>query len=310
MARPGHAARRRERFEDRRLENPQVAHLDANRLQPTRLQATHLDATRLEAGRFDATRAEHLHDPRPTLPSRIGASGRPRRPGVRKAADGLLLWRVLGVSAAALIIGMGSLLAYQLVAPGGAPRLLAAAPPAAAPANSAPRRLGEGGHAQAAVRVASILGAAGAEPASVSPASAPPASAMRVAIATPDGSAEPAPTAADFARPAFLEPLDGAAADTEEESADGAGPRAQAALQDGVPLPTPKPARMAAAVSDDGKTARIRSSVTLRSGPRRSASAIGTLKAGTQVKLYSCKSWCEVASGDKRGFVYKASVAR
>lgn len=143
------------------------------------------------------------------------------------------------------------------------------------------------GHAQMATHVASILGAGTPAPAAADP----------VAIASAP------PTADDLARPAFLEPLDGDEADLPAGAAEAAG--------DAMPLPTPRPADATAAPDADGaRSARIRSAVTLRSGPRRSASAIGTLDEGTRVTLYSCKSWCEVSSGDKRGFVYKTAVAQ
>ncbi|MFG1223229.1 SH3 domain-containing protein [Xanthobacter wiegelii] len=231
-----------------------------------------------------------------------------------------MLWRVLGISAATLILGMGGLLAYNLVtppAPAGAAKPIQAAattpsPPAssqtpalsapAAPAPSAtaklaqttpPRRIAEAGHGQSALKVASLLGGGG----------------ETVALPIP----EAGPTPADFSRPAFLEPLDdadAAATAARGETVAETKPAAEAA-----PLPAPRPVKMASADAaasdaDAAETARIRSAVTMRSGPRRSASPIGTLEAGTKVKLYSCKSWCEVSTGDKRGWVYKSSVDR
>lgn len=299
MARPGHAARTRDEFEVRRPEYPK---------------------------RY---RTEAAQSQRPTVPARIGAGSRPRRS--LKRSDGLLLWRVLGVSAATLILGMGGLLAYNLIVlpsdtarakvvqaaasaippagvanapqPGAplatltqpAPSATAPVPGSGAIPAQAPGVIGAAGHSQSALKVASILGSGGGAPALPVP--------------------EAGPTAADFARPAFLEPIDDATDDDAtippgavETVAEGTPPNAVA------PLPVPRPTKMAAAdtgaTDDDGATARIRSAVTMRSGPRRSASAIGTLEAGTKVKLYSCKSWCEVSSGDKRGWVYKSSVDR
>lgn len=285
MARPGLAARSRDEFEATRPEYPM---------------------------RY---RTETAQNQRPTVPARIGAGSRQRRSSKRR--DGLMLWRVLGVSAAALILGMGGLLAYNLVSPRSDTSQIAAAPtqpspaaplaaqvspPAAAPATTVtkpatpaqPKRIADAGHGQSAMKVASLLGGGG-EAAALIPA-------------------EAGPTAADFSRPAFLEPLgetdEGTLpASAAETVAEGTPPDAAA------PLPAPRPVKMAsadaAASDDDGATsARIRSAVTLRSGPRRSASAIGTLEGGTKVKLYSCKSWCEVSAGDKRGWVYKSSVDR
>ena len=278
MARPGLAARSRDDFEATRPEYPM---------------------------RY---RTETAQNQRPTVPARIGAGSRPRRSSKRR--DGLMVWRVLGISAAVLILGMGGLLAYNLVSPRSDTSQTAAAPTqptpsapvAAAAATTAPKpvtpaqpkRIADAGHGQSAMKVASILGAGGDTPTPIP--------------------AQAGPTAADFSRPAFLEPLGDTDEDTlpasaAETVAEGTPPNSAA------PLPAPRPVKMAsadaAASDDDGATsARIRSAVTLRSGPRRSASAIGTLEGGTKVKLYSCKSWCEVSAGDKRGWVYKSSVDR
>lgn len=287
MARPGLAARGRDEFEATRPEYPM---------------------------RY---RTETAQNQRPTVPARIGAGSRPRRSS--KRSDGLMLWRVLGISAAVLILGMGGLLAYNLVSPrseSSTPKSLqTAATPAqpAAPASAVPKpagsdpapsivpaqpataaqpkRIADAGHGQSAMKVASILGAGGETAAPIP--------------------TETGPTAADFSRPAFLEPID------EAETAEA---KAETVAEDvppdaAAPLPTPRPAKMASADTaasndDSAASARIRSAVTLRSGPRRSASAIGTLETGTKVKLYSCKSWCEVSAGDKRGWVYKSSVDR
>lgn len=285
MARPGYAARRRDEFEDNRLDYTPAP----------RYGAARIDATRVGSGHFEVSGYDFEPDARPTIPRRVGTGSRPKR---RRPSHGLLLWRVLGVSAATLILGMGGVLAYHLAAPadGAAPQ---APVQAAAPAQ--PRQVVDAGHAQAAMKVASILG------------SGVDAAAVR-GPATADEN--PAPTAADFARPAFLEPL----GDDEAGDAAGLPDRAAEAGMNGAPpetaapLPSPKPARMASAdtraADDDAGSARIRSDVTLRSGPRRSASVLGTLDAGTRVKLYSCKSWCEVSSGSKRGYVYKSAVAR
>lgn len=281
MARPGLAARSRDDFEATRPEYPM---------------------------RY---RTETAQNQRPTIPARIGAGSRPRRSSKRR--DGLMLWRVLGVSAAVLIFGMGGLLAYNLVSPrsdtsqaAAVPTQPTPAPPLVAPASAAattapkpatqaqPKRIADAGHGQSAIKVASILGAGGETAAPVP--------------------AEAGPTAADFSRPAFLEPVN----DTDEETlpASAVETVAERTPPDAAaPLPAPRPVKMAsadtAASDDDSATsARIRSAVTLRSGPRRSASAIGTLEGGTKVKLYSCKSWCEVSTGDKRGWVYKSSVDR
>lgn len=254
---------------------------------------------------------------------RIGAGprARPQRRS-RRSDGGTTLWRVLGVSAAVLILGSGGLFALHLVAPGNV--------------KPAPQPVQTSGplHPRLSAKVASILGHPGgaADPA--------PVNAMAASVAAPDTAP---PTPADFARPAFLEPMETdepalPEAATMTDGPDGtdgtvaeAPPPAQAA-----PLPAARPRDIALASGDaaagdastrdtsskdsaskdtapktaDTRTARISMDVTLRSGPRRSASALGTLDEGTRVTLYSCKSWCEVATGDKRGYVYRSAVDR
>ncbi|MFG1181292.1 SH3 domain-containing protein [Xanthobacter sp. V7C-4] len=274
-------------------------------------------------GGFDVSN-NRRDTPRP----RIGSSARARPPR-RKARDGLVLWRALALSASFLILGMGGVVAYHAMTPdrpapdGAAPKATAATASTAKTASETrPQqppvlKTADGGHAQMSTKVASILGAPAP---SAAPAQPERANALQVATAIPASApAEPAPTAADFARPAFLEPVSGDEAGDDAILPEGATQTvADTAPATGAPLPKAKPSAVAvasadagkAAADDDGRTARIRSAVTLRSGPKRSASAIGTLDEGTKVTLYSCKSWCEVSAGDKRGFVYKAAVAQ
>ncbi|MFG1349208.1 SH3 domain-containing protein [Xanthobacter autotrophicus] len=258
-------------------------------------------------------------DRRDTARPRIGTSTRGRPPR-RKVRDGLLLWRALALSASVLILGMGGVVAYHSIgsnrpAPDGATLTAGGAsdtrPPKAIGPSTPDGRTPDGGHAQMSTKVASILAASSAAPER--------ANALRVAAASPlPGPAEPAPTAADFARPAFLEPVSGDEAGDEASLPEGATQTVSDTMPAaGAPLPKAKPRAIAMAsadtgkaAADDGRTARIRTAVTLRSGPKRSASVVGTLEEGTKVTLYSCKSWCEVSSGDKRGFVYKAAVAQ
>ncbi|MCG5237306.1 SH3 domain-containing protein [Xanthobacter oligotrophicus] len=274
------------------------------------------------------------NDRRDTARPRIGSSTRARPPR-RKARDGLVLWRALALSASVLILGMGGVVAYHAMGPdrpapdGAAAKATAATAPAAKtasdtrPQQTPVLKTADGGHAQMSTKVASILGAPAAAPAQPERANA-----LQVAAASPAANpatnpasapAEPAPTAADFARPAFLEPVSGDEAGDDAILPEAATQTvADSAPAAGAPLPKAKPRAVAlasaeagkAAADDDGRTVRIRSAVTLRSGPKRSASAITTLDEGTKVTLYSCKSWCEVSSGDKRGFVYKAAVGQ
>lgn len=287
-------------------------------LKRTQRRGAPMDAPATFRSGDDRTGVDHL---RPTVRPRFGTGARPA--ARRKASDGLLHWRLLALGACALILGTGGVIAIRSMAPVTPPQVASGQPAnpslqggpvlAAASATATPGALASGtaraaspaaplpagataaqaapqaaaGHAQMATQVASILGSGGpvAE------------SAEHINVATI------APTAEDLARPAFLEPPDGDEDDLPEGAAEAAG--------DAAPLPLPRPAdAIADAQADGARSARIRSAVTLRSGPRRSASAIGTLDEGTRVTLYSCKSWCEVSSGDKRGFVYKSAVAQ
>ncbi|TDR33629.1 SH3 domain-containing protein [Aquamicrobium defluvii] len=72
-----------------------------------------------------------------------------------------------------------------------------------------------------------------------------------------------------------------------------------------IPAPKPKPPAAAAAATGTG---RITRGVTFRSGP--GGSAIGTIPGGTEVKVISCDSWCEIVHKDQRGFVYKDFLDR
>lgn len=272
---------------------------------------------------------EQDNSPMSTVRPRIGTGPRGRGGSKRRRAEGATLWRVLAVSIAVLVVGTGGLLAIHALRPGDSgyePQTqsasgeagntqLAAVPAdpvqAAAPDSAAPQApAAEASTAQDSVhtaRVAKVASIFAAPPAA--PAAAPqaaPQKAMALSPATPSlappaAATEPGPTAADLARPAFVEPV---TQEEEEEPVDVAA----------APLPPTKPTEIASADTApkdaDARAARISMDVTLRSGPRRSASAIGTLSEGTKVTLYSCKSWCEVSSGDKRGFVYRDAVAR
>lgn len=246
---------------------------------------------------------------------RIGTSPVRGRVTRKRRGDGTLLLRVLAVSTAVLILGTGGLLALHSMAPGSSGQAVADVPSRPAQVATAQAATAQAAARQAPAKPAAERPAAAkAAPDVIARRAATVASllgapAPAVASAPADGPADAAPTAADFARPAFLEPLprdgDEQADETRLASADVPESTPSAAS---APLPAPRPPVPDKAA--DSRSARIRSAVTLRSGPRRSASAIGTLAEGTRVTLYSCKSWCEVATADKRGFVYKNAVAR
>lgn len=74
-----------------------------------------------------------------------------------------------------------------------------------------------------------------------------------------------------------------------------------------IPTARPEPPVKEAGATADG---RILRAVTMRSGPRKGAAAIGTIPAKTAVEVISCKSWCEVVYKGKRGFIYKSFLKR
>lgn len=250
---------------------------------------------------------------------------RPRKPPApKRSALPSLVWRNLGLAAAAVILGGGTLVSVHFLGLGQtdgtqkpdanrlaikAATVLRAASPVAAPADAAPAKPSQ----------ASL---AGTPPARTSSGEAPQAAA-RPAIA---------PTPADFARPAFVEPIDPQAALLNPEPTVVPSQERTMAVNDGVdpievasiptppaadvaPLPQKRPSDIPAASDDDGdrargRTAKITMDINLRSGPRRASSVIGTIPAGTKVTLIGCRSWCEVVAKGKHGYVYRRAVDR
>jgi hypothetical protein len=74
-------------------------------------------------------------------------------------------------------------------------------------------------------------------------------------------------------------------------------------------IPTPRPAMPSDddAATDNGHILRA---VTMRSGPKKSASALRTIPAKAAVHVISCKSWCEIEYEGKRGWIYKSFLRR
>ncbi len=68
------------------------------------------------------------------------------------------------------------------------------------------------------------------------------------------------------------------------------------------------PAQKAAAQKTAAGNGRIIRGVTFRAGP--GGDAIGTIPGGTEVKVISCDSWCEIIHKDQRGFIYKDFLDR
>lgn len=50
--------------------------------------------------------------------------------------------------------------------------------------------------------------------------------------------------------------------------------------------------------------------VTMRAGPKKGATALGTIPAKASVEVVSCKAWCQVVYKGKRGWIYKSFVKR
>jgi len=150
-----------------------------------------------------------------------------------------------------------------------------------------------------------------------------PASAASDQPAAPD-QAEPAPdkpaTAAAFAQSATD-------TDATAELAKVAAPAPAATSNpDGaktaaIPQVQPQAPEQQPAASDDGSKAkakprkvaaagngRILRAVTMRSGPKKNAAAIGTVPARTSVQVMNCKQWCQIVYNGKTGWIYKSYI--
>lgn len=246
----------------------------------------------------------------PMVRPRIGAGPRRVAPKRRSATTSPLFWRSLALSVSVVILGGGTMLGVHLMGVGRGP---AASLPDPAPL---------------AERTAAVLSqtpvAAKAAIVAIADANSSGAKATTMEPSAAAARPQPAaiqPTAEDFARPAFLEPIDPRAAALRSEAAspasavgaDGVDPMEVASIGQPAdaqaPLPEPKPDAMPPA-SADGRSARIAMDVTFRSAPRRGRNVIGQLAAGTKVTLLGCKSWCEVVADGKRGYVYRRAVDR
>ncbi|MBL8577028.1 MAG: SH3 domain-containing protein [Mesorhizobium sp.] len=56
-------------------------------------------------------------------------------------------------------------------------------------------------------------------------------------------------------------------------------------------------------------TARIKSAVNMRSSPKKGASVLGVVPAGTSVNVKSCNQWCNISWNGKSGWVYKSFLS-
>jgi len=106
-----------------------------------------------------------------------------------------------------------------------------------------------------------------------------------------------APTAAAGSNP------DGAQTAAIPEAQPQVPPQQPAAAEDDGGKAKPKPHKVAAAGGG-----RILRAVTMRSGPKKNAAAIGTVPARTSVQVMSCKQWCQIVYNGKTGWVYKSYI--
>lgn len=88
---------------------------------------------------------------------------------------------------------------------------------------------------------------------------------------------------------------------------DAAGTQTAAIPSSRPPPPNPSAQKASASKTAPGN-GRIIRGVTFRSGP--GGNAIGTIPGGTEVKVISCDSWCEIVHNDQRGFIYKDFLDR
>lgn len=56
-------------------------------------------------------------------------------------------------------------------------------------------------------------------------------------------------------------------------------------------------------------TAQVKSPVNMRSAPKKGASVLGVVPAGTSVKVMSCDGWCQISWNGRSGWVYKSFLS-
>ncbi|MBX3581478.1 MAG: SH3 domain-containing protein [Rhizobiaceae bacterium] len=56
-------------------------------------------------------------------------------------------------------------------------------------------------------------------------------------------------------------------------------------------------------------TAQVKSAVNMRSAPKKGASVLGVVPAGTSVKVMSCDGWCQISWNGRNGWVYKSFLS-
>ena len=126
--------------------------------------------------------------------------------------------------------------------------------------------------------------------------------------------AAPEPVAKQAFAAQTVDPAAAAAVAATAEEAAGASADAKPAAesQDGAKtaaIPTARPQKPEAQAADT-KTGHIVRSVTMRSGPKKGAAALGTIPAKSSVQVMSCSKWCQVVYKGKRGWIYKSFLKR
>ncbi len=114
--------------------------------------------------------------------------------------------------------------------------------------------------------------------------------------------------------PAFVEPEIPAQPEQRDELAYNPEdtPMADIDVLEDAKSRTSSRAQSASVQSDSGssRTVRLNQNVRLRAQPNGKSRVLTTLTKGTQLTLYGCKSWCEVESRGKRGYVYARALNR
>lgn len=71
----------------------------------------------------------------------------------------------------------------------------------------------------------------------------------------------------------------------------------------------PGPIRSGArAPSANGTPARVNDDVRLRAGPDNHAAVLGVVTRSSPIVVHSCRGWCDVSAGSKRGYVFKKFI--
>lgn len=105
------------------------------------------------------------------------------------------------------------------------------------------------------------------------------------------------------------EPTESAAAEMHPEPSELAAGETQPELADPVPIPMQKPKELAPSQSSAStRSARVRTDVRMRAGPRNSASIVTVVRGGSEVQLIGCNYWCQVNFDGKRGWIYRKFI--